>query len=310
MKLPFETQDVIEEMVNRPLVLSKNMASSNEFNISQEITFLQDGKVSAVYGRWEVIDGVLRVMSDKGQLITEFRTLETRKGSVYAVGRNVLEPTGPIVRPIIHVKKPIGDNFGICISSHVNYEKDAVPRILRSLEGDGFDMSKVVVVIGNDPTNDGKKEVNPETKVTTVRRKGDIFGLSALGNIPDCCARPYWLLLHDTCEATPGFVANIAGLDVGLNPDIVLIRPTQEKVEFGLYESKFAMKLANIPHDTHPFDYFKIATQIAMLVEVVVVPFKKEPEKDVYGKGIRRETVNFGVGLKKYRAKASDIRNP
>ena len=157
MKLPFTLQNVLETMIDRPIGLYSNFPSSNEYRRFSEITLLQDGKILrsgndvGTWGMWGVLNGVLRLMSEKGYLSIEFRTLETRNESVYAVGRNVQEPVGTH-RVILQIKQPV-TTFGVCISSHVNYEKVAVPRILKSLEGDGFDMSKVIVVIGSDKEN-------------------------------------------------------------------------------------------------------------------------------------------------------------
>lgn len=311
MNFPFEIHTVLETLVNKTLVLSANVQNSNEFKTIRDVILLPNGKIEGNTGKWDVCGGVLRLLSDDGHLITEFRTLETRNNCVYAVGRNVLEPDGVSPRPILHIKKTISTNFGVCISSHTNYEDIAVPRILRSLEGDGFDMSKVVVVIGNDAKNNHSVGIDPKTHVMTVRERNDIFGMTALGNASKNYNVPYWLILHDTCEVSNGFSENIANFDVGLNPDMVILRPLDEKVEMGLYESKFALALENMPSGTRPFDYFDIATKRANVVSVLNIPFKKEPERDVYGKGIKRETVNFkDLGLKKYRAKQADIRKP
>ena len=313
MNFPFETQIVQEMMTNRPLVMSSNFPSSKEFRVVQEISLFPDGSVAGNFfkGKWEVMDGVLRLLSNKGHLVTEYRILETRNGCVYAVGRNVLEPVGVSARPILHIKMPIQNDFGICIASNIHYEKVAVPRILRSLEGEGFEMDRIVVVVGNDAKNDQKVGIDPEMKVMAVRRKNDIFGMTALGNVPDINSKPYWLLLHDTCEVTVGFAHSIASLDVGLNPDMVVFRPLDEKMEFGLYAAQFAQKMGDMPIGTKPFDYFGLITQKAEIITVLSTSIQKEPEKDVYGRGIRRETLYFpSLGLKKYRAKQPDVKRP
>lgn len=313
MELPFTLPNVLKTMIDRPIGLYSNFPSSNEYRRFSEITLLQDGKILrssnevGVWGMWGVLDGVLRLMTERATLSIEFRTLETRNECVYAVGRNVLEPIGAS-RVILQIVKPV-TTFGVCISSHVNYEKVAIPRILKSLEGDGFDMSKVIVVIGSDKENDGKMGVCPETGRMTVRKRGDVFGLTALNSVPPG-KYPYWLLLHDTCEVINGFTANVANMDVGLNPDMVLLRPLVEKQEFGLYESKFATELGNAQDIRHT-DYFNSVTQKADVIVNLDSLFKKEPERDVYGMGVKRETVNFqSLGLKKFRARAMDTTHP
>ena len=315
MKLPFTLQNVLETMIDRPIGLYSNFPSSNEYRRFSEITLLQDGKILrsgndvGTWGMWGVLNGVLRLMSEKGYLSIEFRTLETRNESVYAVGRNVQEPIGAH-RVILQIKQPI-TTFGVCISSHVNYEKVAVPRILKSLEGDGFDMSRVLVVIGSDSKNGGLfRVVDPELGVMSARKREDIFGLMALKSVPPG-KYPYWLLLHDTCEVTNGFTTNVANIDVGLNPDMVLLRPLAEKQEFGLYESQFATELENMAQDISHTDYFGLVTQRAEVVVNLDSLFKKEPERDVYGMGVKRETVNFhSIGLKKFRAREMDTSHP
>jgi len=311
MKFPFDESSV-QELIGKPMVLSGNALCSNEYRVVKDIVLLPDGQVADDSGKWEVEDGVLRLLNDKGYLVTEFRGLETRNGAVYAVGTNVLETSLGTSRLILHVKKPLNAEFGICISSHTSYEKVAVPRILRSLEGDGFDMNRVVVVIGNDAKNDGKVGFEPELKVNVVRRRNVMFGLTSMGNIPGAFMdNSYWLLLHDTCEVTNGFTKNIMALDIGLNPDIVMLRPMSEKVELGLYAKRFASKMSNISHDTKPYEYFTRITLRANIISVLNSSVKTEPEKDVYGRGIKRETITFqSVGIKKYRAKALNVNKP
>lgn len=309
MKFPFDNESV-QELTGKPLVLSSNLVCSNEFRTIQEVSLLPDGKIAGSKGNWEVVDGVLRLLDDRGHLVTEFRAIETRNGAVYAVGRNVME-VGDVPRPILHVKKPVGIGLGICISSHTAYEKIAVPRIIRSLEGDGFDMSRVVVVIGNDGKKDGQHGFDPELKAMVVRRRQVVFGLTALTHVPDMAVQPYWLLLHDTCEVANGFTDSIMDVDVGLNPDVVTLRPLDEKVELGLYSSSFAGQMRDMPIDAKPYDYFKITTSRAGLISVLKSPVKTEPERDVYGRGIKRETVSYpALGIRKYRAKALDVNKP
>ena len=311
MKFPFDEKDILETMTDIPLMVSTNTIS--RYGAIKEITFSKDMKISNNMGTWNVEDGVLRFINTNGHLVFEFRGLETKNGCVYAVGRNVLESIGMYSRPVLHIKKPLGDNFGICISSHTSYEELAIPKILRSLEGDGFDMTRVVVVIGNDKEQDGIASVDPNLKVLTYRTRKDIFGMTALGNISnatDAASKSYWLLLHDTCEVTSGFAKKIANIDVGLNPDVVSFRDLGEKVEFGLYKSSFVLNSV-MPMGTKPFDYYDTLIRKANVICVLDSPFKKEPSRDVYGKGIIREVINYDtLGFKKYRAKASDVRKP
>jgi hypothetical protein len=92
---------------------------------------------------------------------------------------------------------------------------------------------------------------------------------------------------------------------------MVVLRPLNEKVEFGLYEAQFAAKMGNMPLDIKPFEYFGIVAQRAEIITILNASLKKEPARDVYGKGIRRETLHFpSVGIKKYQAKAADVKRP
>lgn len=309
MNFPFEMQSMLETMTDCPLVLSNNHL--NKFKFVQEVVLAKDGRISGntEFGKWEVEDGVLRFLSDKGHLITEFRILETRNGCVYAVGRNVLEPESHL-RLVLNIKKPLGDDFGICISSGTAYEKLTIPKILRSLEGDGFDMNRVVVVVGNDVRNDNIVKLDSEFKVTTVRKRQDIHGMTALNNIPDIDKKSYWFLLHDTCEVTNGFTKNISNIDVGLNPDVVSFRPLEEKIELGLYRAKF-VSVCTIPTGVKLFDHFQTVVNKAKIVNLFESSFKREPARDVYGKGIIREVVNFNnLGFRKYKSKLIDVKKP
>lgn len=307
MQFPFETQSIKDLIAEKALVMYKNQAYLNKFDLDKEVVLSSDGSISNK-GKWEVIDGVLRLLNSKGHLEYEFRGIETRNGVIYGVGRNVLENGH---RVILSIKEPINNNFGVCISSHVDYEKKSLVRALDSLRKDNFDMEKVVVTIGNNRGNDTMPEIDKELGVLTIRRRNDVFGFTALGHVPRGTNVPFWLLLHDTCEVTKGFKDKISEIDIGIKPDVILFRPPSDNLELGLYASSFADKVENIPGDIKPFEYLYTFTQKAKTVVNLNSLFKKEPPRDVYGYGIKRETISFvRFGINKYRSDVAHIREP
>jgi hypothetical protein len=301
MRLPFDDNGVKEDLVGKPVVLLKNDSGSPFFDVVLDTKLGSNGEVESI-GRWETQDGALRLLDKKGGLAYEFRGIETRNGCVYAVGRNVLEmPIDGMRRAILYPKVSAANGIGICVSSHVEYEEVALPKLLKSLELDGFDMKKVLVVVGGDKKH--SKAFDTRFNVNVIRRKKNALGFTALCDIEEFSSYPYWLLLHDTCDVVDGFTQNLSSIDVGLNPDMILFRPPQEAVEIAIYSSAFVRSI-NITSDIKPNAYFLSLLGKARTIETLNVPMKKEPPKDIYGTGIKRETIVLqSLGIRKFRGR-------
>jgi hypothetical protein len=301
MRLPFDNDSVKEDLAGKPVVLLKNDSGSSFFDVVLETRLESVGEVTGI-GNWGTQDGALRLLDKRGGLAYEFRGIETRNGCVYAVGRNVLEMPVDGMRRVILYPKVSPTSIGVCVSSHVEYEEIALPKLLKSLELDGFDMKKVLVVVGGDKKD--SKAFDTRFNVNIVRRKKNALGFTALCNVDEFAENQYWLLLHDTCDVVKGFSQNILSVDVGLNPDIVLIGQPKEYSEIAIYSSAFIKDNSGFTSDVKPSGYFPGMVAKARTVVVLNVPMKKEPPKDIYGTGVKRETIVLqSLGIRKFRGR-------
>lgn len=304
MNLPFNT-DTVKELVGANLVLSKNDTHSPMFYPLANTVFKDGGK--AIDGKWETMDGTLRMLDEKDGLAYEFRALETKNGIVYAVGRNVLAAS----RNTLHRKVPLSRDFGICVSSHVNYEKETTPVLLRSLKSSGFNTEKVVIVVGGDNGKGTTVSIDPNFGAKIVRKNRHFLGLTALTEHEHMESMPYWLLLHDTCSVEMDFVSKTADIDVGLNPDVVLLRPASEKLEIGIYSHKFLKDHMDVTLSSGLLGHIDVLTAKSNISVMMNTPMIVRPEKDIYGAGVKRETLLFSaMGILKYRGKAIDGGKP
>ena len=133
---------------------------------------------------------------------------------------------------------------------------------------------------------------NPGVEVRQVNY--DKHGYTALLETDESV--PYWLLLHDTCEVTSDFLEGIDSIDVGLNPDFVLL---EENVDMGFYSSKF---IGNARSSIERLRPDKIRKQL-WNVSKAWIPGPKGKvlrAKDVYGGGTERSVLLMDIGIKKY----------
>lgn len=299
-KLPFD-ESVIDVMSGRTMVLAENHRNENLFTPVKELRVLGGGDCEKPW-RIEVLGGCLRVLREE-KLFCEFCGLESRGGIPYAVGRRVdVEHKHGFGRIVMYEKRCLKPaEYGVCVSSHVQYEKGTVEPILKSLRKTGFDMSRVVVVVDGDKrwaswSDDRADGVRVER--ADVDAMG-FAGLNAAGN-----DYPYWLLVHDTCEFDRDFQDKIAGVDVGLEPDVVLLSSPEEKSEIGLYSGKF---VAGAEVDIKATRYDRLFDMfMARARTVLVAPGKVSVvgSKDVYGNGVMRKVMRFeSLGLKKFSGK-------
>lgn len=306
LRLPFDMEVMSEMLGGSTLVLSKNNAYSSLYIPINEVVLNADGTASGV-GKWEITDGVLRLCDKDGGLLYEFRSLETKNNCVYMVGRSVLESSvNGILRVTLHKKSVISTtDFGICVSSHIDYEKDTLSRLFKSLNRDGFNMGNIFVVVGGDTKTAGKIDVDPEYNVKILRQRQNLMGFTAFSVSSEFEPLQYWLLLHDTCEVVGGFYEKMKTLDIGLNPDIILFGDSKDKFEMGMYSKNFLRNCGLVSESTKSEGLLDIMISRASVVVVLNSIVKKEAERDIYGTGNKRETILFNsLGIKKFKGKA------
>lgn len=290
-ELPY-TNDTIRDMAGKTMVLSENHRSESLFRAFW--TFQVKGGGDLDRGYFEVQDGVLRLM-DKQGLFCDFAAIETRAGVVFAVGtaaQTVSRHGFDRITMHERVVLPTSD-FGICISSHVSYEKSTLPRLLDSIRKAKFDMSKVVAVVGG--YKGDKTEEIEGARVVYQEPNGQGFGgLTAVsGNLP------YWLLLHDTCEAERSFLECAGDIDIGLGPDVIRLRGDVDDWT-GFYKTAFVDRIkAEIA--ANPDVSADAIKQWARIVTMIPGKVVQTGVKDVYGKGNRRAIQKLPVGIRKYQ---------
>jgi hypothetical protein len=290
--LPFNL-DTILAMAGQTMVLCEN--KRNEVLFRPFWTFPVKSGGDLDRGYFEVVDGVLRLM-DKQGLFCEFQGVESRNNVVFATGTaaQTVSRDG-FDRITMHERSPLSQslNFGICISSHVSYEKSTLPLLLDSIRKAKFDMAKVVAVVGG--FKGSKTEVIEGATILYQEDNGQGFG-GLTGASKNC---DYWLLLHDTCEAERNFIDSAVSVDVGLSPDVIRLRGDREDWT-GFYKTEFIerilddVKAKSIPTTEAIKNMAKVVMTLpGKVVEVGV--------KDVYGTGNKRMIEKLSVGIRKFR---------
>ena len=302
--LPFN-DDVVDAMTGKTMVVAENHRNSNIFKKMFEAK-VDAGDIG--YGwSFQIERKGLRMIRD-GKLFCEFTGLESKSGNPYAIGyRADVEAQHGFDRVVLYEKKTITQaDMGICISSHISYREKTVEPILKSLRKTGFDMSRVVVVVDGDKEWRGWQDERADD-VKVFHHNADAMGfagLLGLGITEWSSVAPYWLLVHDTCAFERDFMDRVQNVDVGLNPDIVLLYPPEQKKEMGLYSTDFVKNSRVDIEKTKPgllFDAFMTEAQVVISVDSKVEVLG---EKDVYGLGIKRKTIRLAsLGLRKHEGK-------
>jgi len=307
MIIPFTTESIEQDMSNCTMVISRNVKGKNTFVTEAHVQLMDFGEAVGAEG-WTVDNGALRIDMGHNGGFYEFRGIESINGAVYAVGTHSCRLGGPD-RVTMHKGKSLTDAFGVCISSHVNYEKEALPVALKSLRKAGVDNSKVMVVVGGCREEEDGNEEDLDG-IRLVRRRLSAMGFTALGEAVNDESPKYWVLLHDTCVVDKDFEDKASGIDVGMNPDVVLFSGLSEGLEIGLYSSEYLSK-GIVEIDGRPEGMLKRIVDNASVVIDGVSMTSSEPERDVYGSGIMRKVLTMGsFGVRKNTRRGRGKKRP
>ena len=292
-ELPF-SDATIAELVGKTIVLSENNRNESLFRAFRTVKVKSGGDIDG--GRFEVVDGVLRLVEEQG-LFCEFTGIESRNAAVFAVGvaAQTVSRHG-FDRITMHEQKLLApDSLGICISSHTNYADSTLPLLLGSLRKAKFEMSKVVVVVGGF----GGDKVETVEGVKVVYREPN---MNSFGGLVEATGdTPYWLLLPDTCEAERSLVESLAKIDIGLCPDVVRLRRDEW---MGLYSKTFLDKIRS-SLSSSPEEAEKAIQHLSSIVTVLPGQIVGLGVRDVYGNGHRRAVEKIeSAGIRKYRGLA------
>jgi len=284
-EFPFTAESVRRDFPGK--VVFGDLKSQNEFSFIGQVAFGEDGQTGDSVWRWHVKDGMLRLGDGLRRDILVFDGLCLVNGSVALSGRRcaILESRVLLCRRVALVER----GCGILVSTHVDYLETAVPRLLRSLTSAGVDKERITVVVAG-----AEEEQTIEgVECVAVPDREDLWGYVGLLKASD--DYPYWLLLHDTCEATQTFVDNLDNLDVGLNYDVVKMGPDG----LGVYSWDFLKKFS---FDGNAIEVGRRLDMSSALCRVAVHGHEKvlTANKDVYGTGQRRKVVEHPVGLRKF----------
>ena len=291
MKLPFEYSSIESDMVGKRFAVYRNRIGSQRFRKLVEFDMKEGGEAEGV-SEWNVEEGSLKVVHSPKDGFYEFGGLEVVNGKVCMSGYHSVEK-GSMYKVMMSEVSPIGEDFGLCISSHKDYE-EALPGIYKSLDKAGFKGPVNVVVGGCKNVDAGKVHETGNVKVITS--EVNHMGFTALSEVSD--VKPYWMLLHDTCSVDSDFVAKASSIDIGLNPDMVLFGDADEKLEIGLYSAEYVKGLDLGLRSVGMLK--KLVENASVVVESISVPNYKG-EDDVYGSGIMRKVLEMDrVGVRKY----------
>lgn len=294
-KLPF-TESSLTDMIGKTFVLASNFRGNSEYHFIKEIIVGEDGQCNDGIS-FRVMNGAL-FMFDRKSLFAKFSETGTNGHAVFALGYSTHEvsKTG-FERFVLYEKILLSSvSLGICISSHVDYEKKTLPVIVKSLNNTGFDKSRVLIVIGGDKRNDGTESV--EDGILVVRKSVQSMGFNSLNETTKIPGMDYWLLLHDTCEFEKDFVEKIKNIDIGLHQDVITLR---QGSEMGLYGTHF-IRSCGIEFGTTVYDGLPVVLRAANTM-TAFDNHDTGKEKDIYGDGNKRKIIILPVGVKKYEGR-------
>jgi len=256
----------------------------------------EDGTTSSGH-LWETGEGILKLMLGDSSFLYAFNGLDINNGVVRAVGKIPISSPRGTVRAVMHEEKALGDRWGVRISSHVRYVKEAVPPLLKSLKKADVSMSRVMVAVGGSKSD--ACDYHDDDGVTFLHTTEDHHGLTALPIGLSMDEVDYVVCLHDTCDVTPDFVEKISAFDIGLNPDIISFCNNQA-FELGIFAMDFLDGLE------FPRVHLVSLPDVLRTLSSVVVNYgaseKCLGKRDVYGTGVQREEISIPtMGIKKFR---------
>jgi len=282
---PFTHESVQEELCDRRLTLARNIKGNSYYRRMGSLTLTHPGD-------WDVDGGALLVLDQKDRVLHRLDGLEAGYGGCRIVGEDVTSASSKgFARVAIWPYEPLGTDFSVAVSSHVDYHEQTMPRLLKSLARAGVESGDVEVVVCGARKDPREEERDGVRFVFVPWDMQGFAGLAAEGK-----GNKYVLLLHDTCSVDEGFAERVMAVDVGVPHDIIL---ASNDNEIGLYSSWLTGQLSL--EDAKPKGFMKRLRQIARSWSVMEGARRSLGEKDVYGGGVKREVVAYdGLGVRKF----------
>ena len=292
--VPFTEESVRNEICERVMCLGNKRVGHYEVEDVIEVVLGEEG------ANWNVENGVLYILDKKGTTTHVMNGVQVENGVVFLSG-DVMRQAGRdrVLRVVMYERSALGTDFHVVISSHVDYEKVTLPRLIRSLEREGVPDDRVTVVVG------GSTEEEEPTKEKGYRRvpvPQNFMGCTAFAYLLSEAftqSSTYVLLMHDTCEVSPGFGKSVKMIDVGLPFDVV-----EGSLEIGLWSKNFLGHLASTQGldlmNCSAYNIFKVLKDICRLTRKCGGPTLLR-SKDVYGTGTKRTVSEIGeLGIRKF----------
>lgn len=270
MQFPFSENTSYEDggFIGKSFSVYANQTQTNSFELIDTVTFMASGRTAEGW-QWRVEDGGLHIADDTGRTRFSFNGVELVNGRVVAVG---LEVANRVARRVVMCAKDKISDVEIRVSSCKKHG-EIVPVLLKSMRRDGVPDDQVTVIVGSVPYAEEFDKTFDNIRYVSDER--DMRGFTALscGRGPAAAGEQLveedkrYMLLHDTCQVGKGFHQWLENVDVGLNPDIILLRPPEEGLELGIYSGSFLMNQEDL-------ETFKQAERLNVLLgraSVVIV---------------------------------------
>jgi hypothetical protein len=278
--VPITEDWVVGELVNEECSVGLHNLSTPEIELVGSVILSEDGSVdSSLASKWSIVDAALCLADDRGKTVFRLNGAQSRNGSVYLSGESLRDAhmdgfTTAVMYPFI----PVGDNFGVMISSHSDYyENGPVDVLLKSLLRQGISEDRITVVVG------GSQEENDEESPQYVHTPDNHFGFG-------------------------GFLA----MDDSYHYDITFFTP-EEHNGIGLYRTGFINNIdwASVRGDRITGHLKKMASLTTLLGGRNNEGMSLRGSRDVYGNGTVRNVFNLGdTGIKKYSSQSLTVKVP
>lgn len=246
-------------------------------------------------GNWQIDSGVLELLDRRGSIQYRIDAVKVASNVCYMSGSSLHRASedGP-VEVVLYEPKPLGDDFHIIISSHVDYVDKTVDRLLRSLHREGINDDRITVAVaGTD---------NPDDGYVPAPEFDGCAGLAVVADGTVKVNTPYVLLLHDTCEVCHGFAEAASAVDVGFPLGFVGIGgETGSPRELGFWATSLLQLAQCRDFDVPPCQRWSMLLKLQLhgMYTVLGKPVPRR-EKDVYGLGVQRRVMDLALPVKKF----------
>ena len=302
---PF-TEDSVEEFFNCDMAIARRALPRGTVDVICTGKFTNEGTWNNDY-QYAVQNGAISLLSHRNKRFFTFNSLMVENNVVFIGGEDCLAVSDKQhMQAAMYFKKPLGLNFHVVISSHVDYAADTLPRIIRSLKRYGVEKDRITVVVGGAKAVE-KTELADYNRIDITDNQMGCTGLVPVLRGLLEVKEDYLFLMHDTCEVLEGFTAKMSDVDVGFPCDIISAA-AGVGFEIGLWSTRFLAELSEfeMPNLVNEKNPYLTANQMRQFANAhrVLGDMNAGRSKDVYGTGGMRQVFEYtAVPMKKYVGK-------